>query len=326
MLPTDSERRPRVTIAICTYNRAHLLDGTLDLIERLAVPDAVPWEVVVVDNASTDSTADVLRSHAARAPIRTFLESKRGLSHARNRCVAEARGEWILFTDDDVRVQPDWLAEFAAAVDRHPEVLVAGGPVQPWFPVEPDADLLRAFPELASGFCGIDHAIPEGRLDAPREVYGANFAVRRSVFDRMLFNVALGVPYGLGEETDLVRRVREEGGTVLWIPSIPVQHYVDPSRMTLEYLRRYRSGMGSTLVRQEGLPPARQMFGVPLWLLRRWLTACARAVQWRLMGRPVQALEQLRDASYYEGMIAELRAEAARPDGPTSTSTPGTRP
>ena len=307
LLSSESAIRPRVTIAICTYNRADLLDGTLQLIQRLVVPPTVAWEVVVVDNSSTDRTAEVLQAHADSWPVRTFFESKRGLSHARNRCVAEARGEWILFTDDDVRVQPDWLQQFVIAIDRHPDAQGAGGPVSPWFPIDPDPDLLRAFPELASGFCGIDHELPEGRLDPPGEVFGANFAVRRAVFDRMLFDTTLGVPYGLGEETDLIRRVRVTGGEVIWIPSIPVQHYVDPSRMTLDYLRGYRSRMGATLVRQQGLLPARSVCGAPLWLVRRWLVSRVLALAWRLIGQRVRALEKVRDGQYYGGMLAEAR-------------------
>lgn len=307
MLSADSPARPFVTVAICTYNRSHLLDHTLGLVARLVVPSSIPWEIVVIDNASTDATRDVLRDHASRLPIRTFVESSRGLSNARNRSVAEARGDWILFTDDDVLLEPDWLRIFAGAIERHPGVVAVGGPVRPWFPTDPDPLLVGAFPELASGFCGIDHGVAEGVIQPPLEIFGANFAVRRDVAAELKFDPALGAPFGVGEETDLVRRARASGGEVLWVPNMSVRHYVDPSRMTLSYLRRYRFGLGASLVKQEGLPAAPSWLGAPRWLWRRWAGARVMAPVNMLLGRRQRGLELTRDAAYYGGMLSEAR-------------------
>lgn len=312
MLSADSPVRPLVTVAICTYNRSHLLENTLALVARLVVPPSIPWEVVVIDNASTDATPAVLRDYASRLPIRTFVESARGLSNARNRSVAEARGDWILFTDDDVLLEPDWLEMFAAAIERHPGVVAAGGPVRPWFPTEPDPMLLRSFPELAAGFCGIDHGVVEGVIEPPLEIFGANFAVRRDVAAALKFDPSLGAPFGVGEETDLVRRARASGGDVLWIPTMSVRHYVDPSRMTLSYLRRYRFGLGVSLVKQEGLPPAPSSLGAPRWLWRRWAGARLLASINMLLGRRQRGLERTRDAAYYRGMLSEARTASRR--------------
>lgn len=305
--PALTSSRPSVSVAICTYNRADLLEGTLERLFVQTVPDSIQWELIVVDNASTDHTAAVLERARAKFPVRTFLETKRGLSHARNRAATEARGDWVLFTDDDVRVAPTWVQSFAEAVERHADALVAGGPIVPWFPVDPDPALLSAFPELERGFCGIDHGKAEGPLERKREVYGANFAVRRSVFSDMQFDPALGVPHGLGEETDLIERVRQRGGNVLWIPTIPVEHYVDPARMSLDYLRKYRAGQGATFVRRFGLPPHATLFGYPRWLVRQWGLSYLRALGWSLVGRQAKALAETRERCYYQGMLTEAR-------------------
>jgi GT2 family glycosyltransferase len=304
---SSSHRRPTVTVAICTFNRAHLLNETLLLLSTIQAPPSIDWEVVVVDNASTDGTGAVLERYSQQPRFRTFYEGRRGLSNARNRCVDEAHGDWLLFTDDDVRVSRNWIEEFVLAIERHPEASVAGGPIEPWFPEPPDSDLLATFPELRTGFCGLDHGQPE-RLLAPRsEVYGANFAVRRSVFDHVRFDPTLGVPFGLGEETDLVSRVRAAGGAVLWIPTIPVQHYVDPSRTTLRYLRRYRATQGASQIRREGLSPTATVFQMPRWLVRRWAMAYLSSLAWRLRGNRRRALHALRESCFCRGMLREAR-------------------
>lgn len=306
-MSTARSQRPTVTVAICTCNRAELLEGTLADLTNLTPSPSLEWEVLVVDNGSTDSTPEVVQRYADRLPLRGILEPRKGLSHARNRSAAEARFEWILFTDDDVRIAPTWLETFAAAVERHPEASVAGGPIDPWFPVAPDPLLLEVFPELARGFCGVDHDVEEGPLAAPREVYGANFAVRRSLFETMLFDPSLGVPRRLNEDTEFVNRVREAGGLVLWIPTMRVRHYVSPARLTPSYLRKYRSLQGATRIQLDPLPAAPSMLGAPRWLWRKWLASYARYVGWRVVGNRRNALMEMRNHSLYEGMIRQAR-------------------
>src|SRR4051812_1329005 len=100
-----------VTVAICTWNRAALLDRTLARLRDLRIPPGLSWELLVVDNNCTDETSAVLARHAKHLPLRALHEPKQGHSHARNRAVAEARGDLLLWTDDDVLAHADWLAE-----------------------------------------------------------------------------------------------------------------------------------------------------------------------------------------------------------------------
>ena len=86
---------PMLTIAICTWNRAAMLDRVLAHMTSLVVPPGVDWEILVVDNNSTDETDAVATKHAAHLPIRVVLESTPGISHARNRGIREARGDII---------------------------------------------------------------------------------------------------------------------------------------------------------------------------------------------------------------------------------------
>jgi len=113
---TSQSDKVEVTAIICTRNRATQLSQVLESASHLVVPPGLSWEFIVVDNGSSDNTADVVRRYAGRLPLRIVREEIPGLSNARNRGVAEARGDYICWTDDDVRLDPNWLAAYAAAL------------------------------------------------------------------------------------------------------------------------------------------------------------------------------------------------------------------
>src|SRR5947207_180454 len=100
----------RVTVAICTFNRAESLRRTLESVAALHLPEALDWEVVVVNNNSTDHTDSVIESFKERLPIRREFEPQPGASNARNRAVYVAKGDYFVWTDDDVVVDNGWLA------------------------------------------------------------------------------------------------------------------------------------------------------------------------------------------------------------------------
>src|SRR5947209_7995559 len=122
----------KFTVAICTWNRASLLARTLEQLTRVEHP-AGAWEVLVVNNDSTDDTERVLDSFADGLPLRRAFEPRAGLSHARNTAVGVATGDYIVWTDDDVLVSAGWLDAYRRAVERWPEAAVFGGPVRPRF-------------------------------------------------------------------------------------------------------------------------------------------------------------------------------------------------
>ncbi len=107
----------QVSIIICTCNRAALMRRTLDSMRSLAIPRGVTWEIVVVNNNSTDDTAAVLASFAERLPLTCVFEPVPGLSRSRNRGVAASSGDLLLFTDDDVLVEPGWVRRNQAVLD-----------------------------------------------------------------------------------------------------------------------------------------------------------------------------------------------------------------
>src|SRR5215468_10996481 len=101
-----------ISVVVCTYNRAHLLVDTVQALSVQDIPPNLNWEMVLVDNNSNDKTAELISELSVKfpAPLRYIFESQQGQSFARNRGIAEARGEIIAFTDDDVIPEKNWIS------------------------------------------------------------------------------------------------------------------------------------------------------------------------------------------------------------------------
>lgn len=306
-----------VTILICTWNRAALLADALEALTVIRAPDGAGWDVVVVNNASTDDTQDVLQSFTSRLPLTIAAEPRPGVSHARNRGLDAARGDYVLCTDDDVRVDAEWLAAFVEGAHRHPRAAVFGGRIVPWFPSPPDPDLVEAFPALAQGFCAVDHDVPEGPLPASVRINGANMAFRTSLARELRFDPRFGPSRGravVGDERDLIERCIAAGHDPIWLPRMTVRHYVAPERMTLKYLRRYYEDWATTVVRREGPPAGPRILGVPRWIPVAVVRARAQAAAARIAGRRRDYFLALREHAYSRGLLRECWRQA-RTDG-----------
>src|SRR5208283_4613883 len=105
-----------VSVILCTYNRCRLLPTALNSLALSRVPAELAWEVLVVDNNSRDGTREVVEHFCRQHPgrFRYLLEAELGKSHALNAAIREARGGILAFVDDDVRVEPAWLANLTA--------------------------------------------------------------------------------------------------------------------------------------------------------------------------------------------------------------------
>jgi glycosyltransferase involved in cell wall biosynthesis len=299
-----------ITVAICTWNRSALLAQTLDQMTRLNVARGVEWEVLVVNNNCTDDTDAVLAAASCHLPIRRVFEPTPGKSHALNRTLREARGDFILWTDDDVLVDERWLEAFTQAAARYPSAAVFGGPIEPRFAVNPEPDLLAAFPALAIGFCGLDHRRHEGPLPAGLSLWGANMACRRSALAGVTFSTDLGPLESscrVGEDWKFVDLVRARGGEIVWAPTMKVRHYVPASRTTLQYLTRYYTAMGRTHVLRTGMPIGHNVFGVPRWVWRQYLVSHARYAFYSLWPIRARRLVWLRWLCFWTGVLTECR-------------------
>jgi glycosyltransferase involved in cell wall biosynthesis len=246
----------RVTIAICTWNRADLLGQTLEQMTRLRVPLDVELEVLVVNNNSTDSTDEVIESFSLRLPVRRVFEPKPGLSAARNHATRVAKGEYIIWTDDDVLVDEGWLQAYHEAFLRWPDAAIFGGPVEPLFGAPPPDWLVGTLDRFAMSFALRDVDPEPMPIAASKTPFGANVAFRtRSVAD-FPFDPALGVSAARGqssiggEETVVILGMLAAGFKGWWVPRARVRHYIPPDRMTTAYFRRKSISWGRYVSRK----------------------------------------------------------------------------
>jgi glycosyltransferase involved in cell wall biosynthesis len=303
-----------VTVAICTWNRARLLDRTLAELRRQTIPAGVDWEVVVVDNNCTDDTAAVVAKHVDAIPLRRVVETQQGHSHARNRAIDEARGELLLWTDDDVLASDNWIAEFVRMARTHPDAGYFGGRITPWFSdaIAPGtrAMIERNLDRLAPVYSLKDYG-PAVRPFAPGEgPFGANMGFRIEVQRRYRYDPKFGrVKTGLigADEVSVLRAIQNAGVPGVWIGTTEIQHYIPPERTTPAHFWRYFEALGRTQVRLDGAVPAPTIFGRPRWaVLGSWRSRW-RAWTHRQLGRP-DWLEHYLTAAKLAGYADEARA------------------
>ena len=141
-----------LSLVLCTWNNAARLRITLDAIAQCNVPEGMRWELVLVNNNCTDATDAVAAEFAKRLPLHLVHEPAPGLSRARNAGLSAATGDLVVFTDDDVRPYPHWLAAFWDAYRRYPEGHYFGGPIESEFEgVQPDERLVALAPPSVRG-------------------------------------------------------------------------------------------------------------------------------------------------------------------------------
>ena len=236
--------RPAISVVICTRDRAESLRRTLGSLVEAGAELAVPWELLVVDNGSSDHTPDVIQSFAGRLPVRRVDAPVAGLSNARNRAIEEARGDHILWTDDDVTVSRGWLSAYAAAFASYPDVALFGGGTEPVLE-EPATPWFAAAQDALEGLLAI-RRVPEGGDMAPPYLpYGLNYAVRADAQRRHRYDPRLGVAPGRragGEENRVMLEIFEDGGTGRWVEKALVRHHIPAARQTEAYVEHfYRS-------------------------------------------------------------------------------------
>jgi glycosyltransferase involved in cell wall biosynthesis len=237
----------KVSVAICTWNRAELLRRTLTSICRLDLPTDIRLQVIVADNDSTDHTPGVIREFASRLPLRSVVEPQAGSAATRNRAIESCNGEIVVWTDDDVEVRRDWLAQYVEVFDRTPDASFWGGPIRPKFLATRPAWLAKNWNVCQACYSERDLGTEPMKLSADRLPLGANFAVRTSAQRKFPYDESLG---GRGaaiisdDEIDVLRRMLAAGHRGYWVPGAIVDHLIPEDRMTLDYVRRYFVGQG----------------------------------------------------------------------------------
>lgn len=282
----------RLSLVIPTHNRAASLVRLLGDVARQTA-DPASWECVVVDNASTDDTAERFAAFAAAHPqlaLRRVYEPEPGVSHARNRGLREARAAIVAWVDDDERIDGAFVAAYLDFFAAHPHAAVAGGRIVAEYPSGRPC-WMSVYTEMPVAnpmdFGSRVRPFPRGRVPG-----GGNMAFLRSVaLGYGGFDVSLGrVGRELigGEENDLFERMLRGGETIWYVPGAAIRHIIPPEKLTESYFRRLCYNVG----RSQRLRAAihRRRFETRMLELFKWgatLLLC-------LSMRPVQARWLLR--------------------------------
>jgi glucosyl-dolichyl phosphate glucuronosyltransferase len=273
-----------ITIAICTSNRCELLKQTLESISKLSIPPGVEWELIIVNNNCTDATDDVISSFSSRLPVKRILEPRPGLSHARNSAVQHSKGDYIVWTDDDVLVDPQWIHEYVKAMQKWPEAGFFGGTIQPWFEGTPPSWLQEIFSQISSAYAARYKGDEPQPIDFARDIvpYGANFVIRSIEQRQHLYDSRLGLRPGSfirGEEITVFRAMLGKGIEGWWVPTARVRHYISKQRQTIRYLRNYYFGQGEyNAILNSSKTREPQLFSRPRWL---WRSAVQAELKYR---------------------------------------------
>jgi glycosyltransferase involved in cell wall biosynthesis len=255
-----------ISVIIPTYNRCTLLQRTLQSVAHL---DASPntFEVIVVDNGSTDATLEsfeFVRSRFRKIDFRYFREPIPGLLSGRHRGVREARGDICAFLDDDVRLNPDWLRALEEGF-QDPAIILAGGPSRPLFECSPPNWLSNFYDENEQGrFCIwlslFDGGNRRKRVD-PCYVFGLNFAIRKKAlfefggFNPDLITKSLQRFQGDGDY-GLTLKLRRANLKAFYHPDASLLHDLPAKRLTAKYFeqRSFRQGVcdSYTVLRSNG--------------------------------------------------------------------------
>lgn len=241
----------KISIIVCTHNRAEMLPG---LIHQLRAQDypADSFEIIVVDNNSTDNTFQTLEQLAGEAgtPIQYVAENRVGITLVRNRGAEAARYPYLAYLDDDCNVNPDWLKHLVSGFDLHQNVVAVGGQIElQWRAPKPNwlgADLNQWF--AANSYLGA-----ESRLLSQREnIIEGNMALNKQAY------LAAGGFLGMeqfgsqnmaaGEVLYLLQQLRRQGGEVAFIPQAVALHNVYPGNQQRMIRRAYWQGVSDGIM------------------------------------------------------------------------------
>lgn len=252
----------RISVIICTFDRCQLLRDVLEGVAKSQVPEEIDWEVVVIDNNSSDETAEIVQGFTIRYPgrFRYVLEPRQGKSFALNTGIRETQGDVLAFVDDDVSVEPTWLWSLCRSLQEG-EWGGVGGRTLLGDSSTPPPWLALSGPYSLAGVLGAAFDLGDGLCEMHRAPYGANMAYRREMFIRHgVFRTDLGpsanrsVPRP-NEDTEFGRRIIAAGERLIYAPAAIVHHPVSQSRIKKEYFLSWWYDYGRATVRETGRRP-----------------------------------------------------------------------
>ena len=305
--------RPAITLLVCTYNRAHDLRELLETALVQETDGEFDYEILVVDNNSTDATRGVVDAHAASGRVRYLFEARQGKSYALNTGLAAARADLYVIVDDDFLLPRDWVKTIVRAFHDRPDLSFVSGRVLPFWMGPVPAWL---GPEHWSAIALADYGETAFEASSDRQVCLLACAFRRA--DVMAvggYEGRLGVSasrIGGVEDLEILQRLWAAGRKGLYLPGLSFQHKVQPSRLTRAYHRRWHTDHGRSYAQLRDADfeeSSARLWDVPLHVFRGLASALVRCTALQLRGRRDEAFLEETRIRFFLGFIAERRQQ-----------------
>ena len=241
-----------LSVLIATHNGEDTIDRTLAAMSALEVPPE-GWQLIVVNNASTDGTEARIKAWRGRLPLEYLEEERLGKSTAMNKALRHAAGDFIVMTDDDVLPDRNWLTQWRRVADAFPQCSIFGGAIVPEF--EEAAPPFYVPRDCFGVLYGLSPDYGEGELAPSREnglfeISGGNFAIRKAVYDeghQLAENFLRGANGLMGEDTEFVRRLASSRYKACFTPNARVRHIIHKRQTSWGWIHKRLFRHGHTL-------------------------------------------------------------------------------
>lgn len=306
-----------ITVIFSTHNGQRTLPRMLEAFSQVVRP-ASGAELIAVDNASTDDSANILRTGQDKGDLKVLHQPLRGKNRALNLAISSARGELVVLTDDDVVPDPKWLIALEAAAERRPEADIFGGTIFPVWERSPPDWVLKAVPQGVT-FALTAPGLAEGPIH-PGLIWGPNMMVRRRIFDLgYRFNEGVGPSAGqymMGSETEFNIRVAHDGYKTWFCPEARVGHIIRDFQISEDWVvrRAYRFGRNkchqdfNNFSDDSQAENLRGLLNFPRWMLRKIATETLLSFTTRITGKKAASVAHSWEASFLRGYIAQAMA------------------
>ncbi len=224
-----------LSVVICTYNRDQHIERALQSLVNQDY-DKSAYEIIVVDNNSTDQTAEIIHRFKAQHPEHQIVlakETQQGLSFARNKGIALAKGDYISYIDDDGIAREDYVQQIKAYTEQFPNDYAFGGKVLPRYETQKEPAWMSKYIERIISIVDLGEAVQTLTKTYP---VGCNMFFKKTLFDHIGgFNTALKLR---SDDKYIFLKVREAGYRVQYLPKVVVWHFIDAFRTTLPYVKK----------------------------------------------------------------------------------------
>ena len=293
-----------MTVAVCCYNAAEYLETLIRQLEALHCP--IPFEILIVDNNSTDNTAEVVEnlSKSSRIPVRYVIEKQQGIPFARNRAIDESlHNEFLAFIDSDELPESKWLASAYRGLDSQQADCV-GGEIKLNLPNRPEWLSDNLLPFLGK----VDYGdIPVRVVDRSTPVWSGNVAYRTALFaDGMRFDTRYnrkGAGIGGGEDAIMFRELLDGKRHIHYEPEMCITHFIPDSKLRRTYFLKLHFTSGKKAGMYEMVWDGAMLFGVPRYMYPQLLKKTLLALK-LLFTRDSECLREAMNVTYLYGMMS----------------------